>query len=102
MRRIVVLIAVLAVTSAACGSDEPAPKSGSSPEEEGGERISVASTDFGQALVEEEGRSVYMFVPDQKKNGTPTCYDDCAQAWPALEGPVDAGEGVDESLLGTV
>lgn len=102
MRRIALLIAVLAVTSAACGGDEPAPESGSSPEAESGESISVASSDFGEALVEEDGRSVYMFVPDREENGTPTCYDDCAQAWPALEGPVNAGEGVDESLLGTV
>src|ERR671922_270611 len=106
MRRIVVLIAVLAVTSAACGGDEPAPGSGSSPREESGERISVASTDFGEALVEEEGRSVYMFVPDQETNGTPTCYDDCARMWPPLEegqsGVFLPGEGVDASLFGTV
>ncbi|MGH2525230.1 MAG: hypothetical protein ACRDG2_00655, partial [Actinomycetota bacterium] len=82
MRRIALLIAVLAVTSAACGGDEPAPATGSSPEGESGESISVASTDFGEALIEEDGRSVYMFVPDREENGTPTCYDDCAQAWP--------------------
>lgn len=101
MRRIPLLFAVLAVLFAACGNDDPAPGSGPSPEEQSGPRISVASTDFGDALVEEDGRTLYMFVPDQQKNGTPTCYDDCAQAWPALVGPVSAGEGVDDGLLGT-
>jgi predicted lipoprotein with Yx(FWY)xxD motif len=45
-----------------------------------------------------------MFVPDQQENGKPTCYDECAQAWPALEatGEVAAGDGLEQSLLGTV
>jgi len=101
MRRIPSLFAVLAVLFTACGNDDPAPGSGSSPEEQSGPSISVASTVFGDALVEEDGGTLYMFVPDQEEKGTPTCYDDCAQAWPALEGPVTAGEGVDEGLLGT-
>ena len=101
MRRIPLLFAVLAVSFAACGNDDPAPASGSSPEEESGPSISLTSTDLGDALVDEDGKSLYMFVPDQEENGTPTCYDDCAQAWPALEGPVSAGAGVDEGLLGT-
>jgi predicted lipoprotein with Yx(FWY)xxD motif len=102
MRRVPLSIAVLAIFFAACGNDEPSAGSSPTPEEQGGPSISVASTDFGDALVDEGGKSLYMFVPDQQENGTPTCYDDCAQAWPALEGPVSAGEGVDESLLGTV
>lgn len=101
MRRIPLLFAVLAVSFAACGNDDPAPASGSSPEEQSGPSISLTSTDFGDALVDEDGKSLYMFVPDQEENGTPTCYDDCAQAWPALEGPVSADAGVDEGLLGT-
>ena len=50
MRRIALLIAVLAVTSAACGGDEPAPATGSSPEGERGESISVASTAMRRIL----------------------------------------------------
>ncbi len=102
MRRIPLLFAVLAVLFAACGNDDPAPGPGSSPDEQSGPSISVASTDFGDALVEEDGRTLYMFVPDQQANGTPTCYDDCAEAWPALEGEANAGDGIDESLLKTV
>ena len=103
MRRIPPLFAVLAVSFAACGgNDDPAPGPGSSPEDQGGLTISMATTDFGSALVDQEGTLLYMFVPDQQENGTPTCYDDCAEAWPALEGEANPGEGVDEGLLGTV
>jgi len=103
MRRILLLFAVLAVSLAACGgNDDTASGPGSSPDEQGGLTISMATTDFGAALVDQEGKLLYMFVPDQQENGTPTCYDDCAEAWPALEGEPDAGEGVDEGLLGTV
>jgi predicted lipoprotein with Yx(FWY)xxD motif len=103
MRRIPLLFAVLAVSFAACGgNDDAASGPGSSPEEQSGLTVSMATTDFGPALVDQEGKSLYMFVPDQQKNGTPTCYDDCAEVWPALEGQANAGEGVDEELLGTV
>jgi predicted lipoprotein with Yx(FWY)xxD motif len=78
MRRIPLLFAVLAVSFAACGgNDDTASGPGSSPEEQGGLTISMATTDFGPALVAPEGKLLYMFVPDQHENGTPTCYADC-------------------------
>ena len=43
--------------------------------------------------------TLYVFVPDNA--GPSTCVDDCAAAWPALGGPVTAGEGADEAMLGT-
>jgi predicted lipoprotein with Yx(FWY)xxD motif len=105
MHRILMLFGVSVLLFAACGGDDATGTSGSdsaSQDEPTGQTISLANTVFGDALVDQDGRSLYMFVPDQQKSGTPTCYDDCAQAWPALEGQVSAGEGVDESLLGTV
>ena len=42
---------------------------------------------------------MYVFQPDAQ--GPSTCTDQCAAAWPALEGPATAGEGADSSLLGT-
>jgi predicted lipoprotein with Yx(FWY)xxD motif len=66
--------------------------------------LGVSETDFGDVLVGDNGMTVYMFMPDQQENGTPTCYDDCEQAWPVVEAtdsPI-AGGGVDESLIGSV
>jgi len=104
MRRILMLLGVSLLLAAGCGGDDDAVGSGTgsdSQNEPSGPTISLANTVFGDAVVGEGGRSLYMFVPDQKENGTPTCYDDCAQAWPALEGQVGAGEGVDDALIGT-
>ena len=64
-----------------------------------GESVVVASTDLGDILQDGEGRTLYLFNPDAQ--GDPTCYDDCADAWPALVEEVQAGDGLDESLLGT-
>jgi predicted lipoprotein with Yx(FWY)xxD motif len=66
----------------------------------GGETtVAAAESDLGTILVDGEGLTLYMFNPDAQ--GAPTCVDNCAQAWPALAGPATAGDGVDESLLGT-
>jgi len=56
----------------------------------------------GMALVDEEGKTLYLFEAD--KNGTSTCTGPCAAAWPPVttSGPPQAGSGVDKSLLGTV
>ena len=55
--------------------------------------------DLGTFLVDGEGMTLYVFMPDAQ--GPSTCEDDCLAAWPALAGPATAGEGADESLLGT-
>jgi predicted lipoprotein with Yx(FWY)xxD motif len=65
----------------------------------GAAAIEVASSDLGDILVDAEGVTLYVF--DSDTDGTSTCYEDCAANWPALTGEVTAGEGVDESLLGT-
>jgi predicted lipoprotein with Yx(FWY)xxD motif len=56
----------------------------------------------GMALVDEEGKALYLWEAD--KNGTSTCTGACAAAWPPVTtgGPPQAGSGVDKSLLGTV
>jgi predicted lipoprotein with Yx(FWY)xxD motif len=42
-----------------------------------------AATTATQMMVGTSGRTVYMYEPD-KKIGVPTCYDQCAIAWPPL------------------
>ena len=105
MRRILALFAVAALLLSACGSDDgqnAASPGSSSQEKSSGPTLELASSELGKVLVDQGGMTLYMFVPDQEQDGTPTCYDDCAEAWPALEGEASAGEGIDESQLGTV
>lgn len=66
-----------------------------------GTTVAVGSTGVGEVLVDGEGRTLYLFEPDEQ--GASTCYDDCASNWPPLlaEGGAQAGEGADEALLGT-
>jgi predicted lipoprotein with Yx(FWY)xxD motif len=56
----------------------------------------------GMALVDEDGKTLYLWEAD--KNGTSTCTGPCAAAWPPVttSGAPQAGSGVDKSLLGTV
>jgi predicted lipoprotein with Yx(FWY)xxD motif len=62
--------------------------------------VQLADSDLGSILVDAEGLSLYLFEADT--DGTSTCYDDCAATWPPLiADPPTAGEGVDDSLLGT-
>lgn len=56
----------------------------------------------GMALVDEDGKALYLWEAD--KSGTSTCTGACAAAWPPVttSGAPLAGGGVDKSLLGTV
>ncbi|MEX2542099.1 MAG: c-type cytochrome [Trueperaceae bacterium] len=58
---------------------------------------------LGKYLTDSEGRALYLFRNDER-GGPSTCYDGCAENWPPVvfEGSLRAGEGVAESLLGTV
>lgn len=61
----------------------------------------VATSDLGQILVDGEGRTLYLFTPDEA--GSPTCYDSCAATWPPLlaEGDITVGAGLDDSDFST-
>jgi len=64
-----------------------------------GGSVAIGDTDLGSVLVDGEGMTLYVFIPDAQ--GPSTCEDACLDNWPALAGPVTAGEGVDADLLGT-
>jgi predicted lipoprotein with Yx(FWY)xxD motif len=107
MRRTMTLVAACVLLFAACGGDDEEPSAGGGqdqPPQEAAATIEVTSASMGDILVDPDGNTLYMFVPDQEENGEPTCYDDCAQAWPAFEatGDLTAGEGLDQSLLASV
>ena len=61
--------------------------------------VVLASSSLGEILTDQDGNTLYLFVPDAQ--GPSVCNDGCAAAWPPLVGGVVAGDGVDVSLLGT-
>lgn len=65
-----------------------------------GTEIATTETSLGTFLVDGEGASLYLFTQDSP--GKSVCEGDCLVAWPPLEGEVTAGEGVDESLIGSI
>lgn len=103
MRRIVAVSGISVLLLAACGGGNTGSVTNSGGQPETEVSVSIESTGLGDVLVGEGGRTLYMFVPDQQ-GGAPTCYDDCAKAWPALEATDDrtAASGLDQSKLGTV
>lgn len=66
--------------------------------------IKLAESSLGQIIVDGAGMTLYTFQPDEA--GTPTCYDDCATAWPPLladdAASVTAGTGLDASKITVV
>jgi len=63
--------------------------------------LAVAESDLGSILVDGQGVTLYLFTSDTQ--GEPsTCSGGCSASWPKFTGEVAAGEGIDESLIGTV
>jgi predicted lipoprotein with Yx(FWY)xxD motif len=62
----------------------------------------LADSDLGEILVDSEGMTLYGFVPDES-TGQPTCYDDCAEAWPPLivDSEFTVAEGLDMAAFST-
>jgi predicted lipoprotein with Yx(FWY)xxD motif len=94
--RTITLIAAVGLL-AAC-----APSGGGASGDAGAESIglSVADTDAGPSLVGPNGMTLYVFTQDT--DGTSTCTDECATAWPPLTveagAEVESGDGVTGEL----
>ena len=117
---IVVTLASLAVTPAACGGDgeagntaEDSTKVASASEsrtqtatatrkKRRGKTVKVMSSRFGRILVDGRGHTLYLFTRD-KGSDRSRCYGGCADAWPPFytEGKPRAGSGVKAGRLGT-
>jgi predicted lipoprotein with Yx(FWY)xxD motif len=67
-----------------------------------GPRVSLRASQFGPVLFGGRARALYRFTRDNGRRSR--CYGDCAVAWPPFiaRGRPRAGEGVRQSLLGTV
>jgi predicted lipoprotein with Yx(FWY)xxD motif len=59
------------------------------------------NAEYGDILTDGQGRSVYLFTNDSGDKSS--CNGSCAQNWPPViaNGQAMAGDGVDQSLLGT-
>jgi predicted lipoprotein with Yx(FWY)xxD motif len=68
----------------------------------GGTTIVAGDSEFGQVLFDSNDQAIYIFENDT--GAASTCYGECAAAWPPVftSGKPTAGEGIDQSLLGTV
>lgn len=121
-RLITVLIAATGVV-AACGSDDEASSDTDPPAETeappvseapaeteatpetddagapAGATLQLASSSFGDILVDGDGNTLYLFTPDAR--GESTCYDECETNWPIVGEITELGGGLDDSLLGT-
>lgn len=64
--------------------------------------VSVGQTSLGEILVDSEGFTLYVFTQDGANQST--CATGCVEFWPplAVDAQPVAGEGIDESLLGTI
>ena len=63
--------------------------------------LTVRSSAYGRILFDGRGRALYAFTRDRGKQSR--CYGACAEAWPVyyVGGPLRAGTGVKQSLIGT-
>ena len=98
------LLAAAAMGAAACGSSKDDPtvqaESKAPVAAPAGSSVAVklADTPLGKILVDADGRTLYAFTNDA--NGSPTCADACAKAWPAssVTGQPVAGAGIAATL----
>jgi len=67
-----------------------------------GPLVKLRDSQFGPVLFSGHDRALYLFTRDPR--GTTRCYGTCAAAWPPFytEGRPRAGQGVKQSLLGTI
>src|SRR5438045_1423146 len=92
----VVLVAAFLALAAGCGG---AKKSG--PATSGGAAtVKLAGSKLGKILVDNRGRTLYLFEAD--KGGKSTCSGACAATWPPLTAASPSGaDGLDNGALAT-
>lgn len=80
-------------------------KAGQAAAEAGAVKLSASKIDgLGDAIVDQNGMTLYLFTKDTKKAKTSACNGDCAKTWPAVlsnNGKVEL-QGIDSKLLGSI
>jgi predicted lipoprotein with Yx(FWY)xxD motif len=93
-----------AASEAPASAEAPSESAAASPAA-GGVSIALADSSLGKIIVDGDGKTLYMFTPDED-GGKPTCYDQCAANWPALKADdaaaVSVGAGLDQAKLTVV
>jgi predicted lipoprotein with Yx(FWY)xxD motif len=89
---VAIVVLVLALISRSSGDEKSSPK-------QAGGTVHVATSKYGPILVNAQGRTLYLFIPDTK--GKSTCYHGCAKVWPPLHpsASTHAGAGVSPEEL---
>jgi predicted lipoprotein with Yx(FWY)xxD motif len=123
MKKISVLLVVGLLALAGCGGDDGSEASKDSPAKQDaaatkkgdaapkredaarsakGTTITLGDSEFGSMLFDSKKQAIYIFENDSE--GKTVCYGECAEAWPPVftKGKPRAGDGVKQSLLGTV
>ena len=107
-KRATMAVLVLALVAAACSSDDDAADTTTTTAAqtttttapvETGTVLAAADSALGEIAVDENGFTLNVFIPDD--GGESTCYDQCATAWPPLEGEAVASGSLDAALLGS-
>ncbi len=91
-----------ATTSAAAETENEAEKPEKDrPQPKPGTEIVVGDSEYGEMLYDLKDQAIYIFENDGADESA--CYDECAEAWPPVvtDGEPVAGDGTDDSLLGT-
>ncbi len=94
---VAVFLAAIVFVSAAMALTGPSRRSTS-----GTATLTVASSQFGRIIFDGRHRALYAFTRDSR--GQSRCQGDCAAKWPpyVVRGRVQAGAGVQASLLSTI
>ena len=89
------LLVALALLAGCGGRDEPAAAAT-------GTEIVVRGSEFGRMLFDSGRQAIYVFERDGRNRSR--CHGRCAKLWPPVytKGRPRAGQGVRESLLGTI
>jgi predicted lipoprotein with Yx(FWY)xxD motif len=90
-----------AATAAPVATSTSAPAATGTPAAAGA-TVELATSELGEILVDSAGMTLYGFTPDEP-TGEPTCYDQCAAAWPALivDDDFTVGDGLDMADFST-
>lgn len=106
------IIALLIMTFAACTTENGSEQEAATNDEESpvdsetmANEVEIAveqQSKYGQYLVDDNGRTLYLFTPDSA--GQSNCYDKCAEMWPPVlaENPAIADTALNSSMLGTI